>query len=517
MDKMKLFEAINMIDDDIIEDAAVKSEKTTQTGYEDTENSVTVSGVEVYKRSKWRRFASVAAALMIVAALGSAGAMMFRHNRKLTGTENEKPATSYSGAPTTEQNGAAAVTTGTDEDTTEQTSSDGRTTEDTSADSVTTETQGTETEVLLTSGTTGKTVTNVTAATGNKTTSDNVTETEVPLTTGTTSKTVTKVTTASTENKEPDVTTTKKEYILGGDTLEVHMAPGEVYKWFDWGDSNIVNIIIASMGDHRFTYKDDSIFRQRVPGDEKNTFPVVDGFSIMCYNAYFADISADGWPELCISASRGSGMINDVVYIYDIFNDKLYSYDERFVYDFTLTKENNRLYLLRRAYSDNPVPWSEADRFEPVLLTDDDASYIDVTDTSGYNINDIDGDGEYKVSDAHTILTYVALSQSSGVNDPAMESKCDVDGNGAVTVLDAAKYFVYLKATKLPGDINEDGAVDSTDRDQLSTYVTYRNEYSRGSLSLEEKIFMNQCETYGDLNRDGEVDDNDLRWYSQLK
>ena len=485
MDKMKLFEAINMIDDDIIEDAAVKSEKITQTGYDDTENSVTVSGVEVYKRSKWRRFASVAAALMIVAALGSAGAMMLRHNRKLTGTENEKPATSYSGAPTTEQNGAAAVTTGTDEDTTEQTSSDGRTTEDTSADSVTTDTLGTETEV--------------------------------PLTTGTTSKTVTKVTTASTENKEPDVTTTKKEYILGGDTLEVHMAPGEVYKWFDRGDSNIINIIIASMGNHRFTYNNGSIFRQRVPGDEKNTFPVVDGFSIMCYNAYFADINADGWPELCISASRGSGMINDVVYIYDIFNDKLYSYDERFVYDFTLTKENNRLYLLRRAYSDNPVPWSEADRFEPVLLTHDDASYIDVTDTSGYNINDIYGDGEYNVSDAQTILTYVSLSKSSGVNDPAMESKCDVDGNGAVTVLDAAKYFVYLKATKLPGDINEDGAVDSTDRDQLSIYVTYRDEYSRGSLSIEEKIFMNQCETYGDFNRDGEVDDNDLRWYSQLK
>ena len=475
MDKMKLYEAINMIDDDIIEDAAVRSDKISQTGTDVTENSVTVSGVEVYKRSKWRRFASVAAALMLVAGLGSAGAMMLRHNRKLTGTENEKPATSYSGAPTTEQNGAAAVTTGTDEDTTEQTSSDGRTTEDTSADSVTTDTQGTETEV--------------------------------PLTTGTTSKTVTKVTTASTENKEPDVTTTKKEYILGGDTLEVHMAPGEVYKWFDRGDSNIINIIIASMGDHRFTYKDGSIFRQRVPGDEKNTFPVVDGFSIMCYNAYFADISADGWPELCVSASKGSGMINDVVYIYDIFNDKLYSYDERFVYDFTLIKENNRLNLLRRDYSENPVPWSEANRFEPVLDTNG-LGYREVNGIKKY-VPDVNRDGLTNVYDAVVLLEYTV----NEIYDPYIEAVGDIDSDGRITSRDVALLLADLKGTNIRCDINEDGSVNIDDELYFCDYLDHRSEFS-GVLNIDKKVQMTRCESFGDLNSDGKVDENDIKCFS---
>ena len=65
MDKMKLFEAIQRIDDDIVKEAddrgALLKNNASQSNGDD---QLTVSGVDVYVRPKWHRFASFAAAFL---------------------------------------------------------------------------------------------------------------------------------------------------------------------------------------------------------------------------------------------------------------------------------------------------------------------------------------------------------------------------------------------------------------------------------------------------------------------
>lgn len=79
MDKKKIHEAINMIDDDLIKEAEIKSEKLVKadTGAED--GDMTVSGVELYSNKiKWRRIAATAAMFVLAAGIGAVGYNVFK-------------------------------------------------------------------------------------------------------------------------------------------------------------------------------------------------------------------------------------------------------------------------------------------------------------------------------------------------------------------------------------------------------------------------------------------------------
>ena len=89
MDKMILFEAINMIGDDLVKDAseerirnAGKDSPVIKTA-QGSENDITVSGVETYRSFKWQRFAAVASAVLLTAGIGAGGALMLRHRPPL--------------------------------------------------------------------------------------------------------------------------------------------------------------------------------------------------------------------------------------------------------------------------------------------------------------------------------------------------------------------------------------------------------------------------------------------------
>ena len=82
MDKMKLFEAIQRIDDDIVKEAddrgALLKNNASQSNGDD---QLTVSGVDVYVRPKWHRFASFAAAFLLVAGLCTAGGVFLKYRK----------------------------------------------------------------------------------------------------------------------------------------------------------------------------------------------------------------------------------------------------------------------------------------------------------------------------------------------------------------------------------------------------------------------------------------------------
>ena len=89
MDKKKFYEAIDLIDDDLIREAGISPEKLAKADT-DTDDGVTVSGVEVYSsKIKWRRIAAAAAVFAIAAGMGSAGYAMFRNRVPLPNEEIE--------------------------------------------------------------------------------------------------------------------------------------------------------------------------------------------------------------------------------------------------------------------------------------------------------------------------------------------------------------------------------------------------------------------------------------------
>ena len=76
MDKQKFYDAVNMIDDDLIKEAEVTPDKLTESDGE----GMTVSGVEVYSsRIKWHRIAAAAAVVALVAGIGASVNMLMKH------------------------------------------------------------------------------------------------------------------------------------------------------------------------------------------------------------------------------------------------------------------------------------------------------------------------------------------------------------------------------------------------------------------------------------------------------
>lgn len=78
MNKMKLFEAIDLIDDDLIREAEISSETSTKRSKED-ESAITVSGVEVRSGIRWQRIAALASAFILIAGFGGIGALLHKH------------------------------------------------------------------------------------------------------------------------------------------------------------------------------------------------------------------------------------------------------------------------------------------------------------------------------------------------------------------------------------------------------------------------------------------------------
>ena len=78
MNKMNIFEAIDLIDDDLIREADISSETSSNLITED-EPAITVSGVEVHSGIRWQRIAALASAFILVAGLGAVGALLHKH------------------------------------------------------------------------------------------------------------------------------------------------------------------------------------------------------------------------------------------------------------------------------------------------------------------------------------------------------------------------------------------------------------------------------------------------------
>lgn len=125
-----------------------------------------------------------------------------------------------------------------------------------------------------------------------------------------------------------------------------------VTKWFDYTGNhsqmsyeNELKIQLDEFPDITFKYTPYEIIATTSWDDselEGHTI-LVSGMPI--WNAYFADLTGDGMPELCSSLSMGSGMIDNRVIIFDYANGVSYKLEDRGYHDYYLRMDNADGYL----------------------------------------------------------------------------------------------------------------------------------------------------------------------------
>ena len=117
MNKQKFFKVIDLIDEDIVREAEIKTEALTDA---ENEKAMTVSGVEKYRKITWQRTAAIASAVLLIAGVGTGGALMLKNRPPLLDEVSNVAVTE-----TTEDMGTKAKGSGE----TAEVTSDGRTAE----------------------------------------------------------------------------------------------------------------------------------------------------------------------------------------------------------------------------------------------------------------------------------------------------------------------------------------------------------------------------------------------------
>lgn len=80
MNKLKIYEAMNMIDDDLVKEAEMPSDTVSEPKNTDnTMSEVSVSGVEPYRKPIWYKLTAIASAVVIIAGAAAGGAYYINH------------------------------------------------------------------------------------------------------------------------------------------------------------------------------------------------------------------------------------------------------------------------------------------------------------------------------------------------------------------------------------------------------------------------------------------------------
>ena len=131
-----------------------------------------------------------------------------------------------------------------------------------------------------------------------------------------------------------------------------------VIKWFDYtenpsamDDESTINLPIYP--DVTFSYNQAQIIASK-PFDTSeltNHTILITGMPI--WNAYFADLTGDDYPEICATYTFGSGIIDSRIIIYDYAKGSSYELSDRGYFDFTLrlNEADGYLYVDKRKYN----------------------------------------------------------------------------------------------------------------------------------------------------------------------
>ena len=130
-----------------------------------------------------------------------------------------------------------------------------------------------------------------------------------------------------------------------------------VTKWFDYLDnpSGMEDELTTDLPDYpgvtfRFTKNQIIASKPFDNSDLTGKVILIDGMPI--WNAFFTDVTGDGYPEICATYTYGSGIIDSRVVVYDYANGASYELSDRGNHDFMLrgNEVDGQLLVEKRAY-----------------------------------------------------------------------------------------------------------------------------------------------------------------------
>ena len=109
MNKLKIYEAMNMIDDELVKEAAAPSDTVSEAVRDEKlDAELTVSGVEPYRRPIWHKITAIASAMVIIAGAVAGGTYYMKHRG--SSTPDNDVIESEALAPTTEDSDNVVTT-----------------------------------------------------------------------------------------------------------------------------------------------------------------------------------------------------------------------------------------------------------------------------------------------------------------------------------------------------------------------------------------------------------------------
>lgn len=135
-----------------------------------------------------------------------------------------------------------------------------------------------------------------------------------------------------------------------------------VIEWFDYTENPSAmddesTIKLPIYPDVTFSYNQTQIIASKPFDTSELTGQtiLIDGMPI--WNAYFADLTGDGFPEICATYTWGSGIIDSRVIICDYANGASYELSDRGYFDFTLRQDeqDGRLYVDKTKYNSDEL------------------------------------------------------------------------------------------------------------------------------------------------------------------
>ena len=148
------------------------------------------------------------------------------------------------------------------------------------------------------------------------------------------------------------------------ENVEVRIADeiNSVIEWFDYTENPSAmddesTIKLPIYPDVTFSYNQTRIIASKPFDTSELTGQtiLIDGMPI--WNAYFTDLTGDGFPEICATYTWGSGIIDSRIVVCDYVNGASYELSDRGNFDFTLRQDeqDGRLYVDKTKYNSNEL------------------------------------------------------------------------------------------------------------------------------------------------------------------
>lgn len=300
-----------------------------------------------------------------------------------------------------------------------------------------------------------------------------------------------------------------------------------VIEWFDYTENPSAmddesTIKLPIYPDVTFSYNQTRIIASKPFDTSELTGQtiLIDGMPI--WNAYFTDLTGDGFPEICATYTWGSGVIDSRVVICDYANGASYELSDRGYFDFTLRQDSNDglLYVDKTKYNSDELVETGRLVFENNCIQVEgfsneshqvfQAEILEIHD-GYYLVKPVEGSWELSSADR----IEVPIRNAHPSPEPEVGDVIEIEYSGEILetyparIADVYSIKVAAEKGRLNGfELNFDGNTSLQHKMVLTEDAPYwcifiNNEGSNNiTVEIGGHVYEVEAETYGHIFRD---------------